>query len=327
MAEITINEDVEEFEFIQKARRVFSGILQFSQVLEEHLPDAVSAYAPWVALLIPGIIGFQNIQHIDGWGPGEASVYVIGLEFIGISTINTTLKTRAWNIENPDNKAPFGLSITLAICYFVISLFVNIGLERGGVMDFIIKGLISCFSVISSINLSIRSEQAKRVTAAQNAVISAKTSEKENQERADGQKRAEAEKARQWAIEDQERVLKHQEEETARQRAHDLKLAKISASTPATTTPAVQVAENAAQVTQTANEVPATFGKWTRWPQLPDVYKLQVAEIIREKKETDPDGWKLATKETLVKLFGIKDRAAYDWIGYAERDYPTQVSN
>jgi hypothetical protein len=257
----------------------------------------------------------------------------VAIEFIGISTINTALKLRAWNIENPGQKGPFKLAATLATCYFVISLAVNVGLDTGGLWVQIIKGLISCFSVISAINLAIRSEQAKRVIAAQNAVALAKKADKDaqgradadelaDQEREDRNARERAERERLWAIQDEERKLKHEEDELARRRAHELKLAKLSASAAKVDQAAVQVAQTPAQVANDLQKNPPTFGKWLHWIQLPDEYKEQVAQIIATEKAIDPKEWKANAKKKIKAAFGIKDRSVYDWIGYAERDYP-----
>ncbi len=78
-----------------------------------------------------------------------------------------------------------------------------------------------------------------------------------------------------------------------------------------------------AKVSETSANQPATFGKWQRWPAVPDETKREIARVIAENRAVNSSNYKKLSADYLVHEFGLDERGAYNWIGYAERDFPS----
>jgi hypothetical protein len=275
MADITMNNGpVAEFEFVERARRWLQGAQAFSRALEETLVDVIAAYTPWLAPLIPAAIGYGNVRKGLEFDPWLALVYALVVEFLGLATVTTTLQFRAWNQEQAE-KAPFWLAIGTALFYLLVTLTVNVFLDGGTIVQKVVKGLVSTFSVAGAITLAMRAEQAKRV-----AELAAKDAKA-----ADEQSEAE------------ERAWKHKTEEAEQRRKFQLEKLKL----------ATQVSEKTAQVAESSVKVsayPETFGKWRRWPEVPDEQRRRIATM---------------TFDQVMEQFGVEERTAYHWIEYAQK--------
>ena len=332
-AESIYTNEVEEFEKVRKVRRFLVGLLQLSRAFEETLIDLVSAYTPWAAPLIPMVIGFESAQALPGFGFVGAAIYAVIVEFLGIATINTALEFRAWNANRTTDKAPLWLAVLAAVCYFAVVISVNVFLDTTGTdLQKGIKAGMSLLPIVSAITLGMRSEQAKRVKSVQISMDSAKLTETADQERADRLQREaeereerrrneEIERNRRFAVEDQRRAFEQAEIKKAKERAHEIKMAKLRGA-PAPFSDFQKVSETPVQVSESPVDVSETFGKWRMWPDVPDAYKAEVAAFIKAAKAANQSNWKNETMKYICKTFGVSERVAYDWISYCVSDFP-----
>jgi len=332
---MTVENDLDEFEFVQKTRRFLLGAQALSRVLEETLIDLVAAYTPWLAPLIPAAIGFTNIQTLPGFNPLLAFIYAAVVEFLGLATVTTALEFRAWNVTGLGKRAPFWMAILTATFYLTVTLSVNVLLDTGSDLQKWVKGLASTFSVVGAITLALRSEQTKRVAEHITQVAQTKNDQIEAEDRIAREKYEAVEQAARIQRETEERAeqarLKAEEIEYQRKVAdevrrqnHEIRLMKL----PKQNLQKVSESELkvSAQVSEGFSDFPETFGKWKSWLQVPDEYKLQIARFIGQAKGINSSNWKKETVKEIQSRFGVDEKIAYNWISYAERDYPLETT-
>jgi hypothetical protein len=307
----TSSDNFEEFKAVKATRRFLFGAQALSHAFEETLVDLVSAYTPWLAPLIPAAIGFENVQTGLGFNPFLAFVYAAVIEFLGLATVTTALEFRAWNIEQSGKRAPLWAAILTAAFYLTITLAVNVVLDAGTTTEKIVKGLASTFSVVGAITLALRSEQAKRVAELQATEAQVRNDQHEADERTERLAREAEEREYQRRAADEERRLKHELKVLKLQNVAQANLQKV-AETPL---------KLAGKVSEGSNDFPDTYGKWQRWPDVPDEHKRSIAEFIQQAKVVNISTWKKETARDIVTRFGVDERVAYNWIGYAERDF------
>jgi hypothetical protein len=60
------------------------------------------------------------------------------------------------------------------------------------------------------------------------------------------------------------------------------------------------------KVSDEEGERPETYGMWRRWPDVPVEEQLKIARM---------------TADQVVETYGVDERTAYNWLGYAKRDH------
>jgi hypothetical protein len=154
-----------------------------------------------------------------------------------------------------------------------------------GFPTWVAKALLSLLSVPAAVTIALRTQNAQieldeTVKAAQFA-DDARAAE----ERAKVDKLAAEEREYQRKVADEERERKHE--------LNKLKLAQKVSEKP------VQVSVSSVKV----SNFPETFGKWQRWPKVPDEQRRRIASM---------------TVEQVMNEYGIEERLAYLWINYAK---------
>lgn len=254
--------------------------------LERVLTDNIAATIPWLGPVVPAYMAYGHVKAQFGW-PDEMAWVVAGvIEGVGLSAVATAYQLWNYNETHEQGAArgPFQAALATAGYYLVVVITVNVLLDlfEGKVVRIIAQALLSTLSVVAMVILALRSQHARRL-------------EEDERARRDEEKKAE-----------------RSENRRLRQ---ELKLAEIEAAARANLQ---KVSENLPKVTEGESE---TFGKWKRWPEVPDEYKLQIAETIQQARTVNLATYKTVAAKSIMSRFGIEERVAYMWIGYAERDY------
>lgn len=298
MATLTLDgNQMQEFELVERVRRWMRGALELSRAVEETLADLVAAYTPLLAPLIPATIGFENVKNGLGWENPQAFLYAVIVEFLGLATVTTALQFRAWNTQQ-NKKAPIWIAILMAGFYLVVTLLVNVLLDTGTDLQKWVKAAASTFSIIGAITMALRNEQAKRVAEAAAQAVKMENHQQAAQELARQDRLQAEERARVEQIAAETREYQRRVDEEERERKFQLKKLKLE----------TQVSEKALQVSENEMKVsnfPETFGKWSRWPQVPNEQRRRIAGL---------------TVEQLMEQFGIEERTAYNWLEYSRKE-------
>jgi hypothetical protein len=265
-------------------------------VSERTLIDNVAATVPWLAPVSPAYMAWNNAVTLLGWPVWVAWVVAMAIEGLGLSVISTAFQL--WK----DKRSTFWVAVGTAVFYLAVVIVVNIGLELGWAA-WIAKALLSLLSVPAAVTIALRSQNAQIVE--QETVKAALLADEQIQaeERARAEKLAEEQLASAAKIADEEREYQRIVDEEERERKYQLKLLKLQK----------KVDEKPAQVSESAVKVsnfPETFGKWQRWPQVPDEQRRRIASMMVQQ---------------VVEEFGVDERNAYNWIKYAKK--ATEVSH
>lgn len=76
-----------------------------------------------------------------------------------------------------------------------------------------------------------------------------------------------------------------------------------------------KVSESRKKVSEPVEEKPERFGKFKNWHQVPPEYQKEIAGKIPVTPRVQLNQW-------IQKEYGMSEKVAYNWIAYAERDYP-----
>lgn len=281
--------------FVQKITHGLENAMELSKTFERLLVDVVAAYVPLFAPVIPATIAFFSLYLILKM-PLVVSLIGAGVvEFLGLSTVSTTMEFVDYNASRNDDDppAPTKAAIGATVFYLIVVLTVNVILDESELIHKAAKLLLSLLSIAGAVTISLRRQQSRRV-----AVKAAKDA------------KAEAESGKQKA---DETAYRRQVSAEKRQQKHELKLKELELKASETKPELVKVAE---QVSETSNTAPETFGQFKSWRQLPMEHKTSIAQLV--KSET-----KRVAMEKIVETYLVSERVAYGWIEYAERDYPT----
>ncbi|MBI5964908.1 MAG: hypothetical protein HY863_15625 [Chloroflexi bacterium] len=277
------------------------GALALSQAFERLLVDVVAAFVPWLAPVIPAYLAFHSLYYV--LIKDVLWVSIVGaavVEFLGLATVTTVVQFNDFNEtrKEEDPNAPLWPAALTAGFYLIVVLTVNVLLDTAEPIQKFAKLLLSSLSVAGAITISLRGQHRRRVEAkaARDMKLDAERKIKEKEETA----------------------YKHQVAEERRNNKQELKRLELQAKVSEKKNDDLKVS---AQVTESISDSPATFGKWKRWPAVPDEYKRHIALEIAKNKEVNAANYKKLSAGYLVREFGLDERGAYNWIGYAERDF------
>jgi flagellar biosynthesis GTPase FlhF len=261
----------------------------------------------------------DNAIHLLHWPDPVAWMVAGAVEGLGLSVISTAFQL--WKEKRESLKIAIGTTIF----YLLVVITVNVLLELGFPVV-IAKALLSLLSVPAAVTIALRAQNAQlEDLEAVKAVQEAEDKKAaEERERTDRLAREERERADKLAAEQREYERRVAEAERTSKiqnrrelREHKLKLAELAA----------QVSVNGANSQQVAVQVAGTsetYGKYRRWPELPNDEKLKVVELIRELRDKQPKTWKKDVMNELRRIYGIVERSGYQWIDYALRDFPIE---
>lgn len=268
--------------------------------------DKVAFALPSLGSLIPAVLIFRNAQtnlKFEWW---EAGVTAVVMEGLGFSSIATALDIfEQLQAEGKRWSGQLGVAVGGVVLYLAVGLLINALLDTGDWLRRVTLGLLTLLPIIGGLSVVLRNQLQKRQAALVQEDVDARASEAE-------------ERDYQRKLQQDEIAFQNKLKEQAIHLEHDLKVQKlqqkVSASSP-------KVANDPVQVAAAHNQPPETFGKWRSWAELPDEQRLRVAETARQARATNEKTYKKVTAKWVMDNFDVKERSAYEWIKYAERDY------
>lgn len=284
--------------------------------------DFVASGLPGLASLVPAIMTVKNAHQVLGFEVWQAWVIGVVAEGLGFATVTTTLDVFEQDQVGVTDGKPrltwrFWVSAGGTLVYLLVMLLVNSFLDPGSMLRKVALGLLAILAVVGGLMVAVRNQLKKHRAAL--AVVEGEAKAERERQIALQLQRDQDEIAHNRRLQDEEiahaRFLK--DEELKRQ--HELKVLKLKSKVSEST---VRVAGKSQQP---SNNHPDTYGKWRRWTEVPDAQKLQVAEKIGELLKANSKTYKGETAKWVKAVFGVEERVAYMWIGYAERDYPQQT--
>lgn len=161
---------------------------------EEGIIDFVAKLSPWIAPLPSAwFVHDATVRHLAA-GSALAWIIAIVIETLGLTTTHTALGMHAWNKAHagqPEKRAPFALSVVLAIVYVIATLMLISVLEVAPNLQHYAPAMFPLLAVVGAVNLALRSHHNTMV----------------REERTDKHE----DKQRQREIEDEERAQKLEE--------------------------------------------------------------------------------------------------------------------
>lgn len=270
--------------------RAMDGWRHLIQVSERTLIDNVAATVPWLAPISPAYMAWHNAVTLLDWPEWVAWMVAAAIEGLGLSVISTAFQL--WR----DKRNTFWVAVVTTVFYLSVVITVNVLLELG-FPAWIAKALLSLLSVPAAVTIALRSQNAQIVEL--ETVKAALQAEELRQagERARVEKLAEEQRAMAAKIAEEEREYARHVDEEERERKYQLKLLKEQRKVVESP---MKVAESPLKV----SNFPETFGKWQRWPQVPDEQRKRIA---------------MMTVQQVMDEFGVDERTAYNWIKYAKK--------
>lgn len=269
--------------------RVMDGWRHIIQVSERTLIDNVAATVPWLAPVSPAYMAWHNAVTLLGWPVWVAWVVALAIEGLGLSVIST-----AFQLWQERRAGLFWVAVATAVFYLGVIITVNVLLELG-FPAWIAKALLSLLSVPAAVTIALRSQdgQLRQAEALNEAAELAKEARQ-----AEAERLAEAARLVEMArIAEDEREYQRKVDEEERERKYQLKVLKLSQKVAESR---VKVSESAAKV----SDFPETFGKYKRWPQVPDDERRKIAGM---------------QVQDVMAVYGVDERTAYNWIRYAQK--------
>jgi len=138
------------------------------QTFERVVIEAVSAFAPWLAPLIPAYLVYSNMIGILMLPEWVALVGAITVECLGLASVNTAVMFWRYNDSKRqiDQSAPMWVALAVGGFYIVVVLTINAILQiwpdNLGVIV-LSDALLSLLSVDAGVILAIRSQHARRL--------------------------------------------------------------------------------------------------------------------------------------------------------------------
>lgn len=140
-------------------------IQYYFKIFESTIIDLVSSATTWIAPMIPAYLTWYHLVKVLLFPEWIAFIGAIVVEFLGLSSITTTLQFVDYNRmkRKTDPSAPIYVPLFSTIFYFTIIVVVNILLDDTVLLIRLSKGLLVCLSIIAGLILSSRSQHAHRL--------------------------------------------------------------------------------------------------------------------------------------------------------------------
>lgn len=274
--------------------------------------DRVAFALPSLGSLIPAVLIFKNTQtnlKFEWW---EAGVTAVVMEGLGFSSIATALDIfEQLQAEGKRWSGQLGVAVGGVVLYLAVGLLINALLDTGDWLRRVTLGLLTLLPIIGGLSVVLRNQLQKRQAALVQADVDARASQAE-------------ERDYQRKLQQDEIAFQNKLKEQAIHLEHDLKVQKLQQKVAASSP---KVANDPVQVAAAHNQMPETFGKWRSWAELPNEQRLRVAETVQQALGADEKTFKKVAAKWVMDNFGVKERSAYEWIKYAERDYPSRGTN
>jgi len=128
---------------------------------ESALVSLISAFAPWLAPIAPAYMSFENAHTKLGFPIGIAVVIGFVVEFLGLTTISTSLTfwNHNRNYKAEKNKVPTWIPIFAFVFYLVVVCTLNLVLEafpNNGMWKIVARALLVFLSVPAAVILAVR---------------------------------------------------------------------------------------------------------------------------------------------------------------------------
>lgn len=174
-------------------RSTFNEILKMRKAItEDGIIDFISSLSPWLASS-PSALFVQKaaISHLGvSWEFGW--VIAIVIETLGLTTTHTALAFHKWNRahpNSPEKQAPYGLAVSLAGLYVLVTLGLIVVLESVPSLSPYAPIMFPLLAVVGAVNLAMRGHHNQRVREELMTIDS--------------------ERNRRYQVEDEERQFKH----------------------------------------------------------------------------------------------------------------------
>jgi hypothetical protein len=127
---------------------------------EEGIIDFVAKLSPWIAPLPSAwFVHDATVRHLAA-GSALAWIIAIVIETLGLTTTHTALGMHAWNKAHagqPEKRAPFALSVVLAVVYVIATLMLISVLEVAPNLQHYAPAMFPLLAVVGAVNLALRS--------------------------------------------------------------------------------------------------------------------------------------------------------------------------
>lgn len=133
---------------------------------KENLIDKIASSSPWLASVVPSYLAFESMFNVLKFPWYIALTGAVVVETIGISTIHTYFTLRDYNFakRKSDPMADLKVPFLTVLFYFVSIILVNVLLDNSILIQKVAKGLLSSFTVIGAITISVRSTHWNRLS-------------------------------------------------------------------------------------------------------------------------------------------------------------------
>lgn len=146
----------------------FEKANQWIENTETSIVNVVSAFSPWLAPLIPAYLSYVHTQTFLNFPEPMAFITALVIEFLGLSTISTSLKFYKHNqrYKADKNKSPFWLAILAFVFYLSVVLVVNVVLSSGTyeTKALIAVTLLTTLSIPAAVTIAARSQHEELKT-------------------------------------------------------------------------------------------------------------------------------------------------------------------
>ena len=143
----------------------FEKANQWIENTESSIVNFVSAFAPWLAPIIPAFLTFKHTQTILGFPKPIAFIGALVIEFLGLATISTS--TVFWKhnqrYSSKENQAPLWIALGTFVFYLIVILTVNVVLswQVYNVEELVAITLLTSLSVPAAVTIAVRSQYAE----------------------------------------------------------------------------------------------------------------------------------------------------------------------
>lgn len=286
--------------------------------MKNNAVDTVAMTLPFAGSLIPAIMTFESTTRYLGFAPLEGGVIGVVVAGLGFTAITTALDVL-------EDLGPKSKQFVAALCgtlvYLIAVLVVNAILGDADLVKKVALSLLALLAEVGGLMVGIRNQLGK-FRAAKALADAQKLADEQNakalkdaaaQDERDYQRKLNGE-----ALENQRKIqaeeLAHQRQmqADAQREANELKRLRLQQALAKSQ----QVAETRSQVVESVHPYAETFGKWHRWPDVPQEYKLQVTAFVLKAQQDNAETFKKVSASYLMERYDLKERMAYMWVGY-----------
>lgn len=142
----------------------FDKANQWIEQTESSIVNFVSAFAPWLAPIIPAYLTYTHTQTILGFPVEIAFIGALVIEFLGLATISTS--TTFWKhnqrYSSKENQVPLWIALGTFVFYLVVILTVNVVLSWRvyKAEELVAITLLTSLSVPAAVTIAVRSQYA-----------------------------------------------------------------------------------------------------------------------------------------------------------------------